>query len=60
MSAEVVNLTELKRAAAHLLPRDHPIRRALQGEPDFLPVVEGRAKLAVYARFLLAARGENG
>ncbi len=59
MSTAVVDLTELKRAVRHLLPRGHPIRRALENEPDVLPVAEGKAKLATYARLLLASRGEN-
>ncbi len=59
MSAEVVDLTELKAEVRRLLPRGHPIRAALQGEPDFLPVTEGKAVLATYARLLLAGRGEN-
>ncbi len=60
MSAEVVDLRELKREARRLLPRGHSIRRALEDEPDALPVVEGRAVLRVYTRLLLAGRGENG
>ncbi len=56
MSDGTVNLQELKAEARRLLPRGHPIRRALDGEPDSLPATEGRAKLAVYARLLLAAR----
>ncbi len=59
MSTGVVDLRELKREARRLLPRGHSIRVALEGEPDALPVVEGRAKLAVYARLLLAARGDG-
>ncbi len=60
MSADgIVDLRELKREARRLLPRGHSIRRALENEPDVLPVAEGKAKLATYARFLLAARGEN-
>ncbi len=51
-----VDLRELKAEARRLLPRGHPIRRALDGELDSLPVVEGRAVLRVYARLLLAAR----
>ncbi len=56
MSADVVDLTELKREVRRLLPRGHPIRRALENEPDVLPVAEGRAVLRVYARLLLAGR----
>ncbi len=59
MSDGIVDLTELKAEARRLLPRGHSIRRALDGEPDALPVVEGKAKLAVYARLLLAAREEG-
>ncbi len=61
MSADgIVDLRELKRAAADLLRPSHPVRAALQHEPDFLPGPEGRTKLEVYTRLLLAYRGENG
>ncbi len=56
MSGGIVDLAELKAEARRLLPRGHSIRRALEGEPDSLPATEGKAKLAVYARLLLAAR----
>ncbi len=59
MSTAIVDLTELKREARRLLPRGHSIRMALEGEPDALPVAEGRAVLRVYTRLLLAGRGEN-
>ncbi|MEE9592658.1 MAG: hypothetical protein V3W28_03650 [Thermoplasmata archaeon] len=56
----LLDLRELKREAARLLPRDHPVRTALQREPNLLPAVEGRSKLAVYARLLLPAGQEAG
>ena len=54
----LLDLRELKREAARLLPRNDPIRVALQREPDLLPAAEGRSKLAVYARLLMA--GQEG
>ncbi len=59
MNAGIVDLRELKREARRLLPRGHSIRMTLEGEPDALPVVEGRAVLRVYTRLLLHGRG-NG
>ncbi len=56
MSADVVDLTELKREVRRLLPRGHSIRMALEGEPDTLPSAQGKAVLATYARLLLAGR----
>ena len=53
---DLLDLRELKRETARLLPRGHPVRAALQREPDFLPDPEARAKLAAYARLLLVAR----
>ena len=59
---DLVDLREVKAEARRLLPRDHPVRRALEGEPDLLPTDEGRAKLAAYARTLLSLRegGDGG
>ena len=51
-----LDLRDLKRDARRLLPRGHPIREALQDEPDLLPAEEGRAKLAAYARILTRLR----
>ncbi len=56
---DLLDLRELKREAVRLLPRGHPVRVALQREPDLLPAAEGRSKLAVYARLLLTA-GQEG
>lgn len=53
---DLLDFRELKREARRLLPRSHPIRRALDGEPDSLPGIEGRAKLEVYLRLVLAGR----
>lgn len=50
MSRELLDLRELKAEVRRLLQRGHPIREALQAEPDLLPAEEGRAKLASYAR----------
>ena len=58
---DLLDLRDLKAEARRLLPRGHPIREALQGEPDLLPAEEGRAKLASYARILARFReGERG
>lgn len=51
-----MDFRQLKAEARRLLPRGHPIREALQNEPDLLPADEGRTKLAVYARVLAQLR----
>ena len=56
MSQDLLDLRELKAEARRLLRRGHPIREALEGEPDLLPAEEGRAKLAVYIRLFLSLR----
>ena len=61
MSRDLVDLRQLKAETRRLLPRGHPIREALQDEPDLLPAEEGRTKLSVYARVLTRIReGERG
>ena len=57
---DLLDFRELKRGAIRLLPREHPVRMALQREPDFLPGPEARAKLAAYARLLLTNREGGG
>ena len=56
MTDRLLDLRELKAETRRLLPRGHPIRGALNGEPDSLPAIEGRAKLGVYLRLVLAGR----
>lgn len=56
VSRELLDLRKIKAEARRLLPRGHPIREALQSEPDLLPAEEGRAKLATYARVLARLR----
>lgn len=56
MSRELLDLRKIKAEARRLLPRGHPIREALQSEPDLLPAEEGRTRLATYARVLARLR----
>lgn len=55
---ELIDLREVKKKAAEILPPGHPVLVLLAGEPDFLPFEIGCAKLHYYARLVLAMRGK--
>jgi len=50
-AAAMTNLTDLKREVARL-PRHHPLRVALQGEPDRLPRQELVTKAREWVKYL--------
>jgi hypothetical protein len=49
-----IDLRPSKETVARLLPVSHPLRVALQQEPDFLPRDIGRAKIEAYLWILLS------
>lgn len=60
MTENLVDLREVKSVARQVLPRGHPVREALDREPDVLEGPEARARLVAYCRILLAQREGKG
>jgi len=52
MSSHEVSLIELKNLALRMLPRNSLLRILILSEEDYLPRVEARAKVEVFAKLL--------
>lgn len=51
-----MDLREVKRRVLQFLPSGDPLRDAILKEPDTVPFLEGRTKLATWARIMMVKK----